>query len=582
MDDRFTEIPHHATTEPPVAKKKSFALLGLTFGCWILALVGMGGRLWPIFLSVDRAGQFLVLGLFAGLLIIFWLLGSYYFSLVVLYFIYRNRPQESARPSPGVKPPPTVAILYPTCDDFQRDAALTCVQQQYPSFHVFLLDDSRSPESQAEIERFHGTFPERTTIVRRSDRKGFKAGNLNHALNGPAKDYPVFAVMDADERIPVDFLSRTVGHLGSGEWAFVQANHEPTPRPTTVFAQVLGQTILPFWEVLLSIKNRFGFVPCVGHGLVVLRSAWESVGGFPEVASEDLGFSARLLAAGLRGYYAADVVCQEDFPPTLGALRQQQKRYLAGVFEAAVKFWPRTLRQKKISIVEKIDFLLGCLPLYVPVFCLAFLVVLGVGMVLAFGTIGTVELKLGGFTVSAPYLRTFDDRFRPMWAPAYVALSLLFSLSPAFPALALAVLGRIRRPIRLLITSNLVFLSMMFVWIGIVFDLLRRIPIQFHPTMATRESGRSPRRSEAAQYRFVVYECLASAVLGTLLLCTLNFGLAAIAGCPIMARLSGKNMTVSYIMAFVVSGGISMQFLIGSLAASPALGLTQLAFSIHF
>jgi magnesium-transporting ATPase (P-type) len=133
-----------------------------------------------------------------------------------------------------------------------------------------------------------------------------------------------------------------------------------------------------------------------------------------------------------------------------------------------------------------------------------------------------------------------------------------------------------------LITSNLVFLSMMFVWIGIVFDLLRRIPIQFHPTMATQERDRSTRRSEAAQYRFVVYECLASAVLGILLLCTLNLGLAAIAGCPIMARLSGKNMTVSYIMAFVVSGGISMQFLIGSLAASPALGLTQLAFSIHF
>jgi hypothetical protein len=35
-------------------------------------------------------------------------------------------------------------------------------------------------------------------------RQGFKAGNLNFALQEVAADYPFFAAVDADERLPVN------------------------------------------------------------------------------------------------------------------------------------------------------------------------------------------------------------------------------------------------------------------------------------------------------------------------------------------------------------------------------------------
>jgi cellulose synthase/poly-beta-1,6-N-acetylglucosamine synthase-like glycosyltransferase len=144
--------------------------------------------------------------------------------------------------------------------DFQAEAIATCLNQDYPDFHVFLLDDSTRPEFRAAVEGFHAQHPERTTLIRRATRQGFKAGNLNHALRGEAAAYPYFAVVDADERLPADFLRRTVPHLQSSDVAFAQANHAPNPTQHSAFARQMGPTILPFWQVHCKPRNRFGFV----------------------------------------------------------------------------------------------------------------------------------------------------------------------------------------------------------------------------------------------------------------------------------------------------------------------------------
>jgi len=581
--------PHqHECTEPgraaadKIYPPKSAALIILTFGGWLLALFFMGGRMVPVVRSAGGTGQEIVLWMLVGLLGLFWLLGAYYLSMVILYFWERRNPEPLLPDGPLQSAQLPVAILYPTCDDFQREAALTCVQQRYGDFHVFLLDDSRSPECREQVDRFHREFPECTSIVRRRDRSGFKAGNLNHALRGAASGFPVFAVMDADERIPEDFLRRLVGRLMSGYWAFVQAAHAPNPKQASSFAQALGQTILPFWEVLLAIKNRFGFVPCVGHGLVVRRSAWSAVGGFPEVLSEDLEFSARLLALGFRGFYLRDVVCHEDFPPTLEALRNQQRRYLCGVLGSALRFWPRALFNRRIRLVEKIDLGLSCLPLYVPVFCLGFLALLGIGMVIVFGTRGNLEFGVGHHLLTAPYIRTFDERFRPLWNPYFVAMSAMISISPALPTLALALSGRLRRPFRLLVVSHLIYMSTMFVWVGGITDRLMRIPVQFNPTMGrdgvalTREAGRRGRRG------LLAFELLASVALVLLLALTLNFGLAAVACCPVLARTVGSRLGSMYCAGVGIFTGVIAQFVLGFLSLGSPVGLAQCVVSIHF
>ena len=550
----------------------------LTLGLWAAALVVLGRQLIPVVQSAHGLAEHFVLIAFSCLLITFWLMGSYYLALVAVFFWtkFRRLARTEQNKLPSVAEPP-VAILYPTCDDFQKEALLTCLAQEYSDFHVFILDDSRTEPFKQTVDAFGQEFPNRVTVIRRPNRKGFKAGNLNHALRDAAKDYPLFAVMDADERIASNFLRVMTSRINQGEYAFIQANHAPNPDQVGVFPRVMGQTILPFWSVLLSNKQRYGFVPCVGHGLLIRRSAWEEVGGFPEVASEDIAFSSVLLEQGLRGDYAEEVICFEDFPDSISAFKKQQQRYVAGVLQAVFGFWPSLLRSKKASWIEKLDFALCCLPLYVPVLGLFFMLTVGLGFPLCFGKFQAVVAETRFGHIEFPYFQTGDGRFQSLWGPAFVYLSIFFSLSPSFPMLALAVCGKIRRPFQLLFVSNLVYMSTMFVTSYSLVKLALRRSVQFLPTGSLAQARLPNRPSAALLSRPIFYEGILGAVLGMLLVSTLNFGLAAVAIAPLLSHC--RRITLVATLAFC---GVGAQIALAAALGSAPFGIPPLVFSIHF
>ena len=67
--------------------------------------------------------------------------------------------------------------------------------QEYDNFETVILDDSSQEAYKTQIDEFaqkHGV-----KVVRRQDRKGFKAGNLNNYLQGRT-DYDYFVVLDSE------------------------------------------------------------------------------------------------------------------------------------------------------------------------------------------------------------------------------------------------------------------------------------------------------------------------------------------------------------------------------------------------
>lgn len=81
------------------------------------------------------------------------------------------------------------------------------MRQDYENFETIILDDSSKSEYLKRID----DFAERpgVTVVRRSDRAGFKAGNLNHYLQGRT-DYDYFVVLDSDEVIPENYIKEVL------------------------------------------------------------------------------------------------------------------------------------------------------------------------------------------------------------------------------------------------------------------------------------------------------------------------------------------------------------------------------------
>src|SRR5439155_11351036 len=139
------------------------------------------------------------------------------------------------------------------------------------------------PDIRRQIDLFAELYPDRLTIVRRPNRDGFKAGNLNGALRGPAATYEAFAVVDADCVLQPDFVRRLVGHIDEDvHLAFVQAACEPRRDRQPFLADVMAPSMQIFWRDYMSYRNRFGFVPFLGRGALIRRTAWLTCGGFPE------------------------------------------------------------------------------------------------------------------------------------------------------------------------------------------------------------------------------------------------------------------------------------------------------------
>ena len=184
------------------------------FLLWGLMLIWFHPRLVSILEGAETPAQWLSLGYFVVFVEIAWLYGAYNICIVVFarFDRYLRRKNEPTSAINGAMAEQAVAVLYTTCNDFVEESALSCVNLEYRNFKMYILDDSSDVQMKSRIDRFAARYPDQVKVIRRADRRGFKAGNLNHALSRYVTE-PLFAIVDADEILPRDFLSRMVARL---------------------------------------------------------------------------------------------------------------------------------------------------------------------------------------------------------------------------------------------------------------------------------------------------------------------------------------------------------------------------------
>jgi membrane glycosyltransferase len=334
---------------------------------WVVVLTGwllsIGSLQWSWVVTVFRHPPPLIHGTllvyFICWLYFAWLYALHQMALVCCSAVVRRTGRS---PAVCVGDRPAVAILYTTMNDFSQEAALSCTSQTYARCHVFLLDDSTDPTFQALVNNFHDAHRSSTTIIRRETRAGFKAGNLNSALDRIGAIYQYFAVCDADGVLPPNFVSELLGRFTDDLIGFVQAVQRPL-RPTAPsrFSGDLGIEVSIYWKSIVPASERFGFVMFHGHGGIIRTDVWRNVGGFPAVVAEDLAFSTRARQYGYVGVIADDVVCYEEFPPSYEAFSRRHAKYARGACEHLQhEMWP-FLCSRNVRWFEKADRFLATL-----------------------------------------------------------------------------------------------------------------------------------------------------------------------------------------------------------------------------
>ena len=371
------------------------------------------GALWFFVLFIDIA----------------WGYAAYNVGVIVFGAYYARRSRRAPREMVTVNERPPVALLYTTCNDFVERSVRSCIEQDYPDYRVYILDDGTDPECRARIDRCAAAHPGRVLVIRRPDRKAYKAGNLNHALATLARE-PLFALVDADEILPPHFLQALVPRLLSQpDCGFIQATHRCNPHTASSLARDVGPGVDSHWRWYHPLRNDYGFVMLLGHGALVRRQAWVDAGGFPELVSEDLAFALRAREAGWRGRFAEDVVCYEEFPEDVRAFRVRHMKWTRGTCEFLVRETGRLLRSRRVTWVEKLDILLPTLNL--PLSFLFFLFVIDANIVLTslYGDIATMTWVIGGRPWLVPVLR-LDPAFEVLDRADLYVVTLIALVSP--------------------------------------------------------------------------------------------------------------------------------------------------------
>lgn len=285
--------------------------------------------------------------------------GTNCYVLVVLFLRRRReRAAESARIIAGASPRfekriglPRVATQIPLYNEANvaELAIRAAASIDYPPHlhEIQVLDDSddetrRIVDSVADEIRGRGHC---ITVLRRTDRIGFKAGALAAGLK--QTDAEFVAIFDADFVPPPDFLRRTLPFFFADErlgivqarWSHLNAEESPLTR-----AQAIG--IDGHFMVEQSARAFNGlFMNFNGTAGVWRRAAIEDAGGWSaDTLTEDLDLSYRAQLAGWRTHFVAELAVPGELPGTLGAFKSQQFRWAKGSIQSARKLLGRIVR----------------------------------------------------------------------------------------------------------------------------------------------------------------------------------------------------------------------------------------------
>ena len=255
---------------------------------------------------------------------------------------------------------PHVLVQLPVCNEgylaLRVAAAASALDWPHDRLTIQILDDGNEENHAALAAELVALAPEgvRRDVLRRGDRKGFKAGNLAFGLSHC--DAPYVAIFDADFVPAPDFLRRTVPALAADNGlAFVQARWSHANRDANWLTRVQGLLLDSHFAVEQEARFRAG-LPMSFNGTAGVwnRVAIEQAGGWTgDTLTEDLDLSMRCVLAGWRSAVLPDVEVPGELPPTAAAWRAQQARWTKGhaqcarkllpmVWNSALPFWKKT------------------------------------------------------------------------------------------------------------------------------------------------------------------------------------------------------------------------------------------------
>jgi cellulose synthase (UDP-forming) len=223
----------------------------------------------------------------------------------------------------NLKTYPKVALLYVTYNDVLSEVMHKLRYQYYPNYDVFILDDSTDEGCRIEAE--NSGFK----VIRRYNRKGFKAGAINNWLSLYGDRYDYFVIADSDSIFEMDFIRSMVEygeHPLNKSVAVFQSkinnwNNESRFVRTITFTNPISNYFID------KLANNCDLIVSWGHNNLHRTELVKKIGGFDErFISEDFATGLELIGKGY-GCKLVDVLSYDMTPNTAYVYMQRHIRW---------------------------------------------------------------------------------------------------------------------------------------------------------------------------------------------------------------------------------------------------------------
>ncbi len=270
---------------------------------------------------------------FLGLLL---LLANIFFAVHALSYIINSFSAENHYSSTAEryfrrygKPKTSVFVVCynepPEIVERTLSAAKRCSQE---IADVYLLDDSTNEDIRKELEELTQKYG--VAYLNRRQRRGFKAGAINDALDKVDSEY--LAVLDADQRPDHNFLREAISIMESNpQLAYVQLPQKYANTEASRIALGAYAVQSVFFEYICEGKSMGNAIFSCGTNVVYRTSALRECGGFDESSvTEDLATSFSIQRNGWDSTYYNHKLVKGEAPFTLDAYFSQQSRWTIG------------------------------------------------------------------------------------------------------------------------------------------------------------------------------------------------------------------------------------------------------------
>jgi cellulose synthase/poly-beta-1,6-N-acetylglucosamine synthase-like glycosyltransferase len=274
---------------------------------------------------------------------------SHGFVMVYHYLKHKNETE----PNLTLDEFPMVTIQLPMYNELyvvRRLIESSCAIE-YPKdkLEIQVLDDS-TDETVDLVERIVKEMKAKghnIHHIRRSSRKGFKAGALKEGLKIAAGEF--VAIFDADFVPRKEFLLKTIPYFATdAKIGMVQTRWEHLNDEYSLLTRTQAMALDGHFVIEQHVRNKAGFlIQFNGTGGVWRKSCIEDAGNWQaDTLTEDLDLSYRAQIRGWKFKFLKDFTSPAELPSEINALKTQQFRWTKGAIETSRKLLPLVWKSK--------------------------------------------------------------------------------------------------------------------------------------------------------------------------------------------------------------------------------------------